>query len=71
MTVFQSPCYWGNTDMDEKDYVLHESLAYGPYLFTQSSRKHHDLLLVRSQLENILDIFAHICNTKCISPSKQ
>lgn len=41
-------------------YILHELSADWSDLFTQSGAEHHDLLLMRSHAENLLDVSAHV-----------
>lgn len=41
-------------------YILHELSADWTDLFTQGGAEHHDLLLVGSHTENLLDISAHV-----------
>lgn len=43
----------------ELPYILAELSADGSDLLVQSSREHHDLLLVRSSLEDRLHILSH------------
>mmetsp|Transcript_28086 Transcript_28086/g.68097 ORF Transcript_28086/g.68097 Transcript_28086/m.68097 type:complete len:241 (-) Transcript_28086:832-1554(-) len=40
--------------------ILHELLADRAHLLAECSRKHHDLLLVRCRLEDLLHILAHV-----------
>lgn len=44
----------------KKNYVVHEFLANPTDLFGQCSGEHHNLLVVRSELENALDILTHV-----------
>ena len=41
-------------------YILHELSADWSDLFAQGGTEHHDLLLMRSHTENLLDISAHV-----------
>lgn len=41
-------------------HVLHELFAGGANLLGERGREHHDLLLVRSGAENVLDVAAHV-----------
>lgn len=41
-------------------WVLHELLASGPDLLGQGGREHHDLLVVRSSSEDLLDVSSHV-----------
>lgn len=43
-------------------YVGHELLDDRPDLRRQRGREHHDLLVVRRLLENVLDVPAHVCS---------
>lgn len=41
-------------------YILHELSADWSDIFTQGGAEHHDLLLMGSHTENLLDISAHV-----------
>ena len=55
----------GHTD------IGHELLANGSDLLAESCREHHHLLVVRSHLEDFLDIPAHICRREHASLCEQ
>jgi hypothetical protein len=40
---------------------LHELLARRANLLSEGSREHHDLLVVRGGLEDLLNVTAHVC----------
>lgn len=44
-------------------HVGHELLADGADLLGQGGAEHHDLLLVRRHLEDVLQVAAHVCTT--------
>lgn len=47
----------------ERIYILHELSADRSDLFAQGGAEHHDLLLVRSHAEYLLDVSAHVWRT--------
>lgn len=46
---------------ERRDYVLHKLFADGSNVLTKGGAKHHDLLLMRSLLEDFLNVAAHVC----------
>jgi hypothetical protein len=53
---------WWRNELATRHYILHESLADGSNFFTQCGRKHHNLLIMRGQLKNLLHIPSHVYN---------
>lgn len=51
------------------NYILHELLADGSYIFAEGGAEHHALFLVGRHAENFLNITPHICkkNRKTIT----
>lgn len=45
-------------------YVVHEFLARNADLLGQRGAEHHDLLVVRGDPEDFLNVAAHICRSK-------
>ena len=42
-------------------YRLHELFARSSDILGQGGREHHDLLVVRSGSEDLLDVSSHVC----------
>lgn len=42
-------------------YILHKFLAYRTDLLAERCGKHHDLLIMRSHFEDLLNVSPHVC----------
>ena len=51
-------------------YVLHELLADDAEFLRESSGEHHDLLVLRGEPDDLLDVRTHICKELHIEEKK-
>lgn len=53
-----------HSEVKQLTYILHELAAHWTDFLTQCCTEHHDLLLMRCDPEDVLNITPHVCHVK-------